>query len=1059
MYLHRWLALACVFAGGAVSLAQSVTTRTGEVIEAVANPTDRAIVEFHAPMRATRRTLEADLGRLGSARVRRMYTRAFNGAAITLPRRNWQALAKLPYVKRVHPDLPVRALMSRSVPQVGAPQVWAKHSTRGRGITIAVIDTGIDYTHPSLGGGFGPGFRVSGGWDFVFDDADPMDDHGHGTHVAGIAAANSAELTGVAPEATLLAYKVLDGQGKGMHSDIIAAIDRAIDPNGDGDTADAADVINLSLGGPGSPDDPVAQAVENAIANGVVVVCAAGNDGDFFRIGSPAAAPGAITVGNAELGGALSPFTSKGPNTGLYTIKPEVVAPGEGIVSAWPAGGTRPLSGTSMAAPHVAGAAALLRAVHPGWTPADIKSALVSSAHDLKQDVMAQGAGRIDVSQAVEQTVFLDPATLGFGLADVEGDVWSPSQRVRITNRSSSPVTLADPVAGAVGLAVPESWTLASPATVVAPGQSADVTISMTIDHRGSPYPTGGSLSYGGIVSVAGARTKWAFVKASRIRIRTDEGTPLSFVSDDRKTYRVMSINPSVAESILPAGTYDVVTWIFVDDGEGRLAVREQIEVKGTSEVSIPASSLRHTITPAGLDESGQLLSSRNRAPGVSEYQNRLRLVYPAANLNNYFDSAFLQVTRFRTNDIPRGWHVLIGEFYADAPKHAAYAVQHPILDGVSRSVTLQTAALREQKVRVVVPHDPGEVHEVQLGSTKHDRWIDRRVLESTAHAVAETRDPQWSGSLFLTPDVEETYGFSPSIGLGGLDYPPLDDFELTPVRLFPDGRAAVVPGSTPGPATQWHAPGSTITLGGGPVHPRIEFTPISPTMHHAHFFFHGPNGERRWRDMLHVQWEAFNGTGQSIGAGLMNSSNLMVTLPAAGPLRLDLRNSRPLAGGKHAVATYTAYIDTRRADAIAPAFTALSVQDAGGAQLEPVPPGREAWLLFGITDLHGPSNGREHKPIVAGATHVQYRAAGTAAWIDARPELVVEDILTRVPAGRTSDGAVYRCRIPAVPNATAVDLRFFAEDAAGNRIEYTLEPAFAIGEAPGSSRKRSVRH
>ena len=163
-------------------------------------------------------------------------------------------LSSLPRVKRVHRDYQVHVNLGESVPLIGAPQIWdledeQGQSVTGHGIVVAIIDTGIDYTHPDLGGCFGPGCRVMGGYDFINDDSDPMDDMGHGTHVAGIVGASGVS-TGVAPDVSFLAYKVLNESGFGSFSGIIEAIERATDPGDDPTTDDGADVINLSLGGP-----------------------------------------------------------------------------------------------------------------------------------------------------------------------------------------------------------------------------------------------------------------------------------------------------------------------------------------------------------------------------------------------------------------------------------------------------------------------------------------------------------------------------------------------------------------------------------------------------------------------------------------------------------------------------------------------------------------------------------------------------------------------------------------------------------------------------------------
>ena len=144
-------------------------------------------------------------------KVNREFTYLVNGLAISTPRHEWSRLKSLPQVKAVQPDYDVHADLSDSVPLIGAPQVWhmvdsGGHHITGLGMRVAIIDTGIDYTHPDLGNGFGAGHRVIGGYDFVNNDSDPFDDNGHGTHVAGIVAA-SGVVTGVAPAASLLAIK------------------------------------------------------------------------------------------------------------------------------------------------------------------------------------------------------------------------------------------------------------------------------------------------------------------------------------------------------------------------------------------------------------------------------------------------------------------------------------------------------------------------------------------------------------------------------------------------------------------------------------------------------------------------------------------------------------------------------------------------------------------------------------------------------------------------------------------------------------------------------------
>ncbi|MCG2769900.1 MAG: S8 family serine peptidase, partial [Anaerolineae bacterium] len=360
-------------------------------------------------LRDSREKLKRKLTALGvDAKVGREYHYVFNGVSLTMKQGDVARIRAFPFVVEVYPDYEVHALLDESVPLIGAPQVWemqdgAGKNVTGQGIRVAIIDTGIDYTHPDLGGGFGPSYKVAAGYDFVNDDADPMDDSGHGTHCAGIVAADGA-VKGVAPDASLYAYKVLDQEGSGCGSDIIAAIERATDPDGDPFTDDAVDVISMSLGGSGDPNEPMALAVDAAADQGVVVVVAAGNDGpDYGTVGSPGVARKAFTVGATDKSDSIAGFSSRGPVSDFYElIKPDILAPGVWIRSTVPStgdlgdpSGYRFLSGTSMSTPHVAGATALIKQLHPNWTAAMIQANLMNKAKDVGLNAFTQGAGRV----------------------------------------------------------------------------------------------------------------------------------------------------------------------------------------------------------------------------------------------------------------------------------------------------------------------------------------------------------------------------------------------------------------------------------------------------------------------------------------------------------------------------------------------------------------------------------------------------------------------------------------------------------------------------------------
>ena len=436
----------------------------------------------------------------------------------------------------------------------------------GKGVTIGVIDTGIDYEHPDLRRSF------AGGHDLVDGDDDPMETKGagfrstlHGTHVAGVIAANG-RMRGMAPDAKIVAYRALGPGGSGTTEQVIAAIDEAI--------KDKVDILNLSLGNDvNGPDLPISLALNKAVDEGIVAVTSSGNSGpNRWTVGSPGTASKAISVGastppmqvpylhapglseeirlellqgsdtwnitqsenlvfaglgtkedmkgvrdklvlvergkltftekarNALEAGALgviihnntkgtffgnleaslpipvaaiskeeglalkkqlvnnsmlirmnlieekdilADFSSRGPVTVTWEIKPDIVAPGVAINSTIP-GGYLPLQGTSMAAPHVAGAAALIKQAHPDWTPAEIKAAIMNTAKDItnrdgkRYRTFEQGAGRIQLEEAINTESLIVPGSLQFGKFQLAENMHRHSARLTVKNTGTA---------------------------------------------------------------------------------------------------------------------------------------------------------------------------------------------------------------------------------------------------------------------------------------------------------------------------------------------------------------------------------------------------------------------------------------------------------------------------------------------------------------------------------------------------------------------------------------------------------------------------------------------
>jgi subtilisin family serine protease len=378
-----------------------------------------------------------------------------DGFSVVVPQNRLDELARIPGVDRVWPTYQYHELLDRTPSLIGAPQVWGPTlATAGEGMKIGIIDDGIDQTHPFFnpsGYSYPPGFpkgqtayttpkvivaRAFAPPGLTYAAARLPFDQGaseHGTHVSGIAAGDDGtttrtgiHLSGIAPRAYLGNYKAMGVPSQfglnGNSPELAAAVEAAV--------RDGMDVINLSLGETDIEPtrDILARALNAAAAAGVVSTVAAGNSGDLGpgSIDSPASAAKAIAAASSTGGhgsvetDTASDFSSLGPAPYSFNFKPDVTAPGDEVASSVPGGGYATLSGTSMSAPHVAGATAVLEQRHPSWTPAQIKSALMTTGAPVLETSevgpLKEGGGRIDLPRADRPLLFTQPTALSFGL-------------------------------------------------------------------------------------------------------------------------------------------------------------------------------------------------------------------------------------------------------------------------------------------------------------------------------------------------------------------------------------------------------------------------------------------------------------------------------------------------------------------------------------------------------------------------------------------------------------------------------------------------------------------
>lgn len=531
------------------------------------SPQSEKIAIITTPKNLTKQEIQSILSGYPDITIRYIYKHALNGFSVKGSQASLSKLAQSNKIEMVSPVKTYEVQQEENIEIIGGNIVRgmfdrSDHRLTGKGVTVGVIDTGIDYTHPDLRRSY------KGGQDLVDGDEDPMETKSqdgastlHGTHVAGIIAANG-KIHGVAPDAEVIAYRALGPGGSGTTEQVIAAIDQAI--------KDKVDILNLSLGNNiNGPDLPISLALNKAVENGIVAVASSGNSGpNMWTVGSPGTAGKAISVGastppikipylfmegrnerfrlepmqgaadwkldrsyqmsfggigkkeelknakgkivliergeitflekanNAAQAGAiaiiiynntnggfignmegnveipvatiskkdglelkkwvnknnqyvstsiieekdmLADFSSRGPVTSTWEIKPDVVAPGVAINSTIP-GGYLALQGTSMAAPHVAGACALIKQAHPDWGPEQIKAALMNTAKPISDEkgkpyrTYEQGAGRIQMEQAIKTESLVYPSSLQFGKFQLADQMHEHTQYVTIEN-------------------------------------------------------------------------------------------------------------------------------------------------------------------------------------------------------------------------------------------------------------------------------------------------------------------------------------------------------------------------------------------------------------------------------------------------------------------------------------------------------------------------------------------------------------------------------------------------------------------------------------------------
>jgi hypothetical protein len=751
----------------------------------------------------------------------------------------------------------------------------------------------------------------------------------------------------------------------------------------------------MSLGGPGTPDDPVSLAVENGVSAGVVFAIAAGNSGGAFNVSAPANAPSAIAVGASDISDHLAFFSSGGPSGNNQAIKPEILAPGVNILSAAPGGGTAVHSGTSMASPHIAGVAALLKAIHPTWTPQQIKSAIVSTAQFLNLDVMQQGGGRVDALRAANAQLLPSPSTIAFGRVDTSGDTWTTTATVGLTNISSSALTLTATSTGTRdGVAV----VIAPSQFTVQPNDTQTVTITATVTNSALPYPTNGSLDFGGQIVFSGGASPvhvpWALVKAARITAHYADSDQVSMtVAGFGSTPTVRSVDSRPGEGTLETfvapGKYIVQLVATPVGSPPRIMFAPSSDVTGDVTLEFSRVMAAYAIDDSAADANGRLLSQIGTKPGSCDDSALLR--YPAGTPLSFTEIGSISDRgssfRFYVSAVPDGVTVSGSQVCNDGTSSVYVAQFPPIAPTGDLTRSVDASAWKSVPVKIRVPDSVADPV-IQFGST----------LFSNA-GVASIGIPElnlfpvsgnaWSGMLFITPEDGSNVFRAGSLQLS--------DGLLTAIAR-PDAYVAKT--------------GEALSFGDGLVHPEaVSFGSLVQTA---------------WVGALDEQLPYLN---------------------ASATLDVHDTDFELTAGAAKLTATF----DPSKTDAVPPMLRSFRVVDRDGAVTSVVPVNAPATLRFAAID--GGFSGLVAEP----KTTVAWKPHGATEWLPLVATVEAEDVGSYASLGHFPAGSVFAADLSTITQSAVgdIDLRVHVEDATGNAIDYTLSPAIVVS---ANGRRRAVR-
>ena len=984
--------------------------------------------------------------------MKKKFYKLFTGVNIEVPKGLLASISSLNYVKNIYKNYRVYPLENDVLSKYNYSTKTGNFSNlKGDSIVVGEIDTGIDYMNPELGGGFGPGYKVIGGYDIINDDDDPMDDIGHGTHVAGIIAADGNNLEGVAPHAKLMAFKIFSPTKETYDADVITGIERAVDPNNDGNFDDKVNVVNMSLGGSGDPDDPVSTTVDNASELGIVFCVAVGNDGSFFTISSPGNARSAIGVGASDYENNIADFSSRGPTKKTYSIKPDVLAPGVDVYSTYLNNTFKKMSGTSMATPYIAGVCALLKQLHKNWSPEKIKSVIMTTATSLPNDIMEQGAGIVNPDKALNEQTIITPSYLNYGFCNTQIGVWIKTDTLLIKNNSDTSkeysINLSNPML------------VASPSNlIIGPNDSAHVYIKLTVDNSKIDFLQSGSHSYNGNLNISDGLEQlhipWAFVKTTRIFLSFDKPPAYFTISNNDSTYSPLDADwnddYTQAELILPGSTYNI-TSLFIQFSSDtiynniqslKVVNNENVRVENSSSIFINSEDAKNQLFFEATDEIGTELSKK------LNWSGDLCLIYPDSLQIKSLSITIGSGLSLSLSNMSQKFSLLPGEFEKDYNSNKIYLYYHDIVKGINSDIYLMNNPDNKYiTANLKIYHSPFiDTHKLYFGKS-----VSLEHLDDFPGYYAMFLDPvelntnHWKGTLYIFPNKSNQYGFSTNI------FEPLTEDNYPEHSWLTTGMLAVRNDSIgfhsvfDSTNIKYMAPnGGEIVIGKGISVPNSNLFYPSSSLDYPNYVtlgFIGQFGEYRYSDFVNTTYKLFNSKNDIIRQGsFFDTLGINPDALSAGNYKLEMKHNNYTVEKERGTLSMSFSFNKEEQHDVSPPITeTLQILNSQNIVSTILEKNEKAHILFSVVNFS-----------LDDSINMFVKEQNSKSW---------DTLSIKYLNYNPQYGFVYSADLSNYTgfDSAALDLKLDLDDGSNYKSEITWEPAVGIGKFEGSLEPVSV--